>query len=84
MDKVDVAHCSTLHLVRFGLVKPGHDQYILNHACASSPEVSGILDLGNVFVQPIHRPMRTKISCTKTQTIPNAPDISDHRILRPG
>ena len=34
----------------------------------------GSLKLGNVwvFVQLIHRPMRTKISCTKTQTLPNS------------
>ena len=44
----------------------------------STPEVSGFLELGNVlvFVQLIHRPMRT--SCTKTQTLLNSriPDTS--------
>ena len=37
------------------------------------PELIGSFKLGNVlvFLQQIHRPTRTKISCTKTQTLPN-------------
>ena len=45
-------------------------------------EISGILELGNVwvFVQLIHRPMRTKNQLYKTQTLPNSwiPDTSAH------
>ena len=37
-------------------------------------EVSVILELGNVwvFILLIHRPMSTKNSCTKIQTLPNS------------
>ena len=45
-------------------------QYIV---LALLTELKGSLNLGNasVFVLLIHRPMRTKISCKKTQTLPN-------------
>ena len=55
------------------------------HKVTSSTEVSGIPELGNlwVLVQLIHRPMRTKNQLYKTQTLHNSriPDTSVHQTI---
>ena len=62
-----------IHLIRRRSYQSelGLERTVFVALLAESPEVVRSLKLGNVwvFVQLIHRPRRTKISCTKIQAL---------------